>query len=201
PWNIALKSLETIRRMPCIYPIELPDSSSFVDNLNRSGCVTFRSRTSPKTISMVYVSWSFNPYTSEHGYFQDHDDQYHFHCIAAITYISSFKTVMTVSQGNEQEVLCWMIVNAETVVVVNTSSCNTQTALGILQGKPKFLLHLKFLLYLNAADKDVDVVCRQISKNNEKKWLAQIKHNIERSDYVKNRITLLFCPCEFLFRF
>ncbi|XP_059170416.1 uncharacterized protein LOC131951963 [Physella acuta] len=198
PWDVAVKSRGHLKRMSCIFPSELPTSASFVDQYNKSGCLIFKSEATPKSITLV----SLPPATDLELPVPDYDDATYqleyFHCVAAMTYINSFKSVITVTADNTSEVLCWMIKDHSTLIVVSTSSCNKETAEGILRGEERYLPHLKWRLDLNTAGPEVSARCTKIYDHNENRWkeklIEKIEHIVHSTVNIRNCGTVLSSP-------
>ncbi|GFO46452.1 hypothetical protein PoB_007295700 [Plakobranchus ocellatus] len=178
PWDIAVTKRHELPPMPCIYPDSLPEVSAFVDEQNRTGCLTLRSRSSPRTFTIQYVDDYLDPYRDRVTYLPQ-PEQHKFRCVAAMTYIDTYKTVITQSSGFKLETLCWMIVDDETIVVVNTSSCNMQTAQGVIRRDPRYMVHLKWQLSLRGAGQELNKLCQITFEERERKWRARLAQQID----------------------
>ena len=73
-----------------------------------------------------------------------------------------------------------MIVDDDTIVVVNTSSCNMQTAKGIIRRDPRHMIHLKWQLNLGAAGPDLNRRCQDYLIERERKWRVALEGKIEK---------------------
>ncbi|GFS22086.1 hypothetical protein ElyMa_001608700 [Elysia marginata] len=102
-----------------------------------------------------------------------------FRCVGAMTYIDTYKTVITQSLDYRQETLCWMIIDDKTIVVVNTSSCNMQTANGITRRDPRYMVHLKWQLNLGAAGPELNRLCLVNLETRERNWRARLAQQME----------------------
>ena len=72
-----------------------------------------------------------------------------------------------------------MIVEDETIVVVNTSSCNMQTAKGIMRRDPRYMMHRKWQLNLSAASPELNRLCRIDLQDRESNWRARLAQQME----------------------
>ncbi|KAH9525705.1 hypothetical protein Btru_002113 [Bulinus truncatus] len=174
PWHIAFAHNSYFRPRICVIPTWLPDSVSFVDHRNRTGCVTFRYSWPAKSISLHHVDKLGNGSQAKFI----HGSQHSFDCLAAISFLSTYKTSITQSKGHTDDFLCWMYIDSKTVVVIRTSSCNKQTADGILRKEEKYLPHLQWLLRLDAADPDVREECRRLYYDQEVKWQEELNSEV-----------------------
>lgn len=76
--------------------------------------------------------------------------------------------------GHVDEFLCWMYIDSQTVIVIRTSSCNKQTADGILKREDKYLPHLHWLLRLDTGDPDIRDECQRLHHDQEVRWQEQL---------------------------
>ncbi|RUS72643.1 hypothetical protein EGW08_019600 [Elysia chlorotica] len=140
-----------------------------------------RSRSSPRAFTIQYLDDygdGYHGYRDRMNYLLKSDPE-SFQCVGAMTYIDTYKTVITQSSGNRQETLCWMIIEDKTIVVVNTSSCNMQTARGIMVQDPRYTVHRKWQLNLSAASPELGKLCRANLEEREKFWRARLAQQME----------------------
>ncbi|PVD31639.1 hypothetical protein C0Q70_07056 [Pomacea canaliculata] len=83
-----------------------------------------------------------------------------YECLAVMTYADTYKSVLTVTSDKPQEILCWLVVNQYTVVILNTSACNSQTAERVLNPAryPTYRQHKHAVLRLYSGEKDCDTL-------------------------------------------
>jgi hypothetical protein len=76
-------------------------------------------------------------YDGDHNKIQEDEikekQQTTYDCLAVMTYVDSYKSLLTsTSRSRGRDVLCWLVVDQNTIVILKTSSCNSQTAQRVL---------------------------------------------------------------------
>ncbi|KAL8604658.1 hypothetical protein ACOMHN_013438 [Nucella lapillus] len=163
-WEVVRRSGH-IHKLACILPHYIPKVISFMDNRGRSGCLVHGTYYMPRDISLTFFPQP--PHKASNS------GQVHLHnggegpdvssqprdCLAVMTYVDSYKSLLTATSGNPKEILCWLVVNSSTVVIVRTSSCNSPTARQILASSADSALHKEHvhsIMYLNQGQHDCD---------------------------------------------
>ena len=105
---------------------------------------------------------SYHPTHSDDGRFRRSSSvKASYQCLAVMTYIDSYKSLLTTTTGNDDEVLCWLVVNASTIVILKTSSCNSQEADRVLASPAHSAAHsehVHMILYLHRGERDCDAM-------------------------------------------
>ncbi|KAK7088339.1 hypothetical protein V1264_022267 [Littorina saxatilis] len=84
--------------------------------------------------------------------------QLSYECLAVMTYVDSYKSLLTVTSDDPNEILCWLVVGEQTVVILKTSSCNSQTAQRVLANPARGGEHVHKILHLHQGERDCDAM-------------------------------------------
>nr|KAG5689136.1 hypothetical protein BaRGS_013897 [Batillaria attramentaria] len=134
-----------IHKMACILPHYLPRVVSFMDDRGRSGCFVHGTYYSPRAISLTFF-----PKEQRRGSNS-----------SPTTKGDKFVGADNDETENPDEILCWLVVDEYTVVILKTSSCNSQTAQRVLDDharNSKYGQHLYRILNLHQGEKDCDAM-------------------------------------------
>ncbi|XP_046361485.1 uncharacterized protein LOC124138712 [Haliotis rufescens] len=126
PYKSLVRLTPDPRAVACNLPRILPRALTVYDDYGITSCLIHGSFASPRELVLAKTRngsvLSPTKYT----------------CLGSLTFIGSFKSIITVTQGREDEYLCWIIVSRNFLLQVKPSSCNTLTANFIMARKKTF---------------------------------------------------------------